>query len=102
MDNLAAIVFDDSGHLGYVLPMTDAELEEAEYLDDEEDLGPCTAFPPLYVLRAAARCPDCGKAEHVYALGCAAFHHPENSFPIECSYILGGGEFLDLNNAEHW
>ena len=35
------------------------------------------AFPPLYVLRAAARCPDCGEALYVYTLGCAAFRDAE-------------------------
>jgi hypothetical protein len=67
--------------------MTDAELEE--YLDDEkEGLGPSLALPPLYVLRTAVRCPKCGKAQHVYALGCTAFHDAEDRDPIEQFHFL--------------
>lgn len=45
--------------------------------DEDEDLGPSLAYPPLYVLLAATRCPECGRAQHVYALGCAAFADAE-------------------------
>ena len=47
-------------------------------MDEDEELGPSLAIPPLYVLRTAARCPECGKAKHVYTLGCAAFHDAED------------------------
>ena len=52
--------------------MTDAELEEDEY-PDQEHMRPSLAFPPFHVLRTADRCPECGRAVHVYALGCTAF-----------------------------
>ena len=42
--------------------MTAAQLELADDLDEEEDLGPSLAMPPLYVLRTAERCPECGMA----------------------------------------
>ena len=51
--------------------MTNGEPELDE--ECEEELGPSQAIPPLYVLRAPTRCPECGKAQHVYGLGCAAF-----------------------------
>lgn len=38
---------------------------------DDDEIGPSLAIPPLYVLRATERCPECGRALHVYALGCA-------------------------------
>lgn len=64
-------------------------LAEAEYLDeDEEDLGPSFALPPLYVLRTAVRCPECGQAQHVYALGCTAFHDAQDRDPIEQFHFL--------------
>jgi hypothetical protein len=46
------------------------------------------AFPPLYVLRAAARCPGCRRAMPVYALGCAAFRNAEDREPIEDFHFL--------------
>ena len=70
--------------MGYALAMTDTELDIDED-EREEDLGPSLAFPPLYVLRTAERCPECGLAQHVYALGCTAFRFAEE-----------GGEPVDL------
>ena len=67
--------------------MMAAELE----LDDdqeEEELEPSLALPPLYVLRTAVRCPECRKGVHVYALGCTAFHDAEEDYTIEQFHFL--------------
>jgi hypothetical protein len=57
--------------------------------DAEEQLGPSLAYPPLYVLRTATRCPACDKALHVYALGCSAYHVVEHGGePIEQFHFL--------------
>ena len=56
--------------------------------DEDEALGPSMAYPPLYVLRSAARCPECGRAQHVYALGCAAFQDAQDSRPVEDFHFL--------------
>ena len=66
--------------------MIDAAVDDDDY--DEEELGPSLAMPPLYVVRAADRCPECGQAMHVYTLGCAAFHDAEDRFPIEQFHLL--------------
>jgi hypothetical protein len=69
--------------------MTDAIADgENEAFDDDEEYGPSMAMPPLYVLRATARCPECGQAQHVYALGCAAFHDGEDLRPLEDFHFL--------------
>jgi hypothetical protein len=60
--------------------MTDAL---ADIDNDEEEYRPSLALPPLYVLRAAARCPECSQGQHVYTLGCAAFHDAEDLRPVE-------------------
>jgi hypothetical protein len=65
--------------------MTDAELDTD---DEEEALGPSLAYPPLYVLRTADHCPACGKAQHVYALGCAAFQDAEERYLIKQFHFL--------------
>ena len=67
--------------------MTEAEVEEDEFLDDE-DLGASIAFPPLYVLRAAARCPECREALYVYSLGCAAFRDADEGHTLEQFHFL--------------
>ena len=66
--------------------MTETMLDDEDY--EEEELGPSLAFPPLYVLRTAARCPECGQAQHVYTLGCAAFHDADDSQPVEAFHFL--------------
>lgn len=70
--------------------MTDAIADDD--LDDyeEEELGPSLAMPPLYVLRAADSCPECGQAMHVYALGCTAYHDASfgSTEPIEDFHFL--------------
>jgi hypothetical protein len=66
--------------------MTDTLLDDED--DEEEALGPSLAMPPLYVLRTADRCPDCGQAQHVYTLGCAAFHDAEDSRPVKDFHFL--------------
>jgi hypothetical protein len=66
--------------------MTDAELDADD--DADADLGPSLAFPPLYVLRTAVRCPECGNALHVYALGCTAFRDAGDSSPVEEFHFL--------------
>jgi hypothetical protein len=79
-------LFDDERNLGYRLAMTGVE---AEYeADVEQALGPSLAIPPIYVLRAAVRCPECGEAIHVYTLGCTAFHDAEERYPIEDFHFL--------------
>ena|SRR5271157_945789 len=55
---------------------------------EEEDYGPSLAMPPLYMLRTAARCPECGRAQHVYTLGCAAFHDAGDLRPVEDFHFL--------------
>ena len=67
-------------------------MTEATEIDDESDecreLGPSLALPPLYVLRAAVYCPECGQARHVYTLGCAAFHEAEDCRPVDDFHFL--------------
>jgi hypothetical protein len=63
-----------------------AEVEEVE--DEDHELGPSLAFPPLYVVRAAERCPECGTAMYVYTLGCAAYRDAEDGYTIEQFHIL--------------
>ena len=67
--------------------MTDATPIDDEF-DEEQELGPSHALPPLYVLRTAAYCPECGQAQHVYTLGCAAFHDAEDSRPVDDFHFL--------------
>jgi hypothetical protein len=66
--------------------MTDTMLDDEDY--EEAQLGPSLAMPPLYVLHSACYCPECGQAQHVYTLGCAAFHDAEDSRPIEDFHFL--------------
>ena len=66
--------------------MTETMLEDDDY--EEEELGPSLAMPPLYVLRTVARCPECSQAQHVYTLGCAAFHDAEDLRPVEQFHFL--------------
>ena len=67
-------------------------MNEASEIDDEYDedreLGPSLALPPLYVLSSAVYCPECGQAQHVYTLGCAAFHDAEESRPVDQFHFL--------------
>ena len=55
---------------------------------DEDEPRPSLALPPLYVLRTAARCPECGQAQYVYTLGCAAFHDAEDGYASEVFHFL--------------
>lgn len=65
-------------------------------MDDTEEDGdegeaaswPTLAIPPLYVLRTAESCPECGRAMHVYMLGCAAFRHADDSRPVDVFHFL--------------
>jgi hypothetical protein len=66
--------------------MTDAALDDDDYGD--EATGPSLAMPPLYVLRTAVRCPACGKAMHVYTLGCAAFRDAYERSTIQDFHFL--------------
>ena len=66
--------------------MTDVEAQYDE--DTQEALGPSLALPPLYVLRAAERCPKCGTALHVYTLGCTSFHDADDSRPVDIFHFL--------------
>jgi hypothetical protein len=69
------------------VPMTDAARDEDDY-DEDEPLGPSLVMPPLYVIRSACYCPECELAQHVYMLGCAAFHDAEDLRPIaECHFL---------------
>lgn len=67
--------------------MTEATDIDDEY-DEDEELGPSLALPPLYVLRAADYCPQCGRAQHVYMLGCAAFHDAEDRRQVDAFHFL--------------
>jgi hypothetical protein len=51
--------------------------------DDEPEIYPTLALPPLYLLRIAERCPECHQAMHVYALGCHAFRHDDGPDPVD-------------------
>jgi hypothetical protein len=66
--------------------MTEKMPDDDDY--EEEELGTSLAMPPLYLLLAAARCPECGQAMYVYTLGCAAFHDADDRFPIEQFHFL--------------
>jgi hypothetical protein len=41
--------------------------------DEDEESEPQMAYPPLYVLRTVASCPQCRTFMHVFMLGCSAF-----------------------------
>jgi hypothetical protein len=77
---------DERSWISYGLTM--AEVEEDYDEDEDYELGPSLAFPPLYVVRTAERCPECGTAMHVYTLGCAAFHDAEDSRPVDVFHFL--------------
>lgn len=67
--------------------MTDAAQDDDD--DQEEDDGPSLAYPPLYVLRSAAYCPESGQAQHVYTLGCTAYRDAEDGGePIQQFHFL--------------
>ena len=46
---------------------------------EDEPLGPSMAYPPLYLLRTVAYCPECGQAMFVYTLGCSAYGDAEDA-----------------------
>ncbi len=66
--------------------MTETMLEDEGY--EQERVGPSTAFPPLYVLRTADDCPECGQPQHVYTLGCAAFCDADWDAEVEDFFFL--------------
>jgi hypothetical protein len=55
---------------------------------EEQESGPSLAIPPLYVLRTADDCPECGKAMHVYTLGCSAFCDADGNEEVEDFFFL--------------
>jgi hypothetical protein len=69
----------------------------AEGDDAGEACGPAMAFPPIYVLRTTARCPECGQALHVYTLGCAAYRDADDHRPTEVFHFLRLIESLPEN-----
>ena len=69
-------------------PMQPLDFSKDDDDDQEEALGPSLAMPPLYLVRTAARCPECGQAQHVYTLGCAAYHDASDLRPIEAFHFL--------------
>ena len=73
--------------------MTDETFDD-EY-DEDEQIGPSRALPPLYMLRSAEHCPGCGKGIHVYALGCAAFTDAGENGAIEQFHFLHNIEWLE-------
>jgi hypothetical protein len=76
-----------AGFSAMAIAMTEAANDD-DY-EEEEDYGPSLAYPPLYVLRTAARCPECGEALHVYAIGCTAFRDAEDGGePIDQFHFL--------------
>jgi hypothetical protein len=69
--------------------MAMAMIEAANDDYDDEDDGPSLAIPPLYVLRTAVTCPECGQSQHAYALGCAAYQDAEDGGePIDDFHFL--------------
>lgn len=60
----------------------------ADHDDADEDRWPPLAIPPLYLLRTAERCPECGTAMHVYTLGCDGFRHADDGRPVEAFHFL--------------
>jgi hypothetical protein len=77
--------FDDAGIFRYGLEMIEAANDD----DQEEDYGPALAYPPLYVLRTATYCPECGQTQHVYALGCVAYRDAEDDGePVDDFHFL--------------
>jgi hypothetical protein len=69
------------------MAMAEATQDDDDY--EDEDYGPSLAMPPLYVLRTAERCPKCGKALHVYTLGCTAYRDAEDGGePIDQFHFL--------------
>jgi hypothetical protein len=70
-------------------PMS-AEEREPDYdeKDEEPEIYSTLALPPIYVLRTAERCPDCGRAMHVYTLGCHAFRHDDDPYPVNVFHFL--------------
>jgi hypothetical protein len=66
--------------------MTEKMPDDDDY--EEQESGPSLAIPPLYVLRAAERCPECSQAMHVYTLGCSAFHDAEELGPVDAFHFL--------------
>src|SRR5262249_37721608 len=63
---------------------------EPEYGDDgeEPEIYPTLALPPIYLLRTAGRCPECGRAMHVHTLGCHAWRPHDDPRPIEVFHFL--------------
>jgi hypothetical protein len=69
------------------ISMIEAANDDDDY--EEEDYGPSLAYPPLYVLRTADLCPECGEALHVYTLGCSAYRDAEDGGePIDQFHFL--------------
>jgi hypothetical protein len=69
--------------------MIEAANDDDDDDSDDEDYGPSLAYPPLYVLRTADYCPECGEALHVYTLGCGAFRDAEDGGePIDQFHFL--------------
>jgi hypothetical protein len=68
--------------------MSDQVADEDEYEDEDDDLGPSLALPPLYVLRVVDHCPECRKAQHVYTLGSAAFRDAQEGYQIDDFHFL--------------
>src|SRR4051794_9475893 len=56
--------------------------------EDDEELKPSLAIPPLYVLRGRQRCSACGWLTSVYALSCAAFRDGKRHATMEKFHIL--------------
>lgn len=49
-------------------------MEDDADAEDEWEVQPSRAIPPVYLLRCPERCPECGTVFHVYALAAAAFY----------------------------
>ena len=69
-------------------PMTAGEPEPDDGEEEEPEIYPTLALPPIYVLRTAERCPECGRAMHVHTLGCHAFRHDDDPYPIDEFHFL--------------
>lgn len=56
--------------------------------DEDGDLVPSVAIPPIYLLQAATRCTACGEFGRVYTIGCDAFRDRGDPEPIRDFHFL--------------
>jgi hypothetical protein len=64
------------------------EQDAAGDAEEEPEFYPTLALPPIYLLRTAEGCPECGRAMYVHTLGCHAFRPDDDPRPIEVFHFL--------------